>query len=472
MRANPASTEALPDPPNRWCRWRRGIQALALLFFVLLTLSLRTPWPTVAPHDLFLRLDLLLWLVGSLATREIAAHAFFALALLLITALLGRVFCGWICPLGTLMDATRAAVRSGPGRALSRRWASLRFALLGVLIGAALLDFNLAGWLDPIATPTRALHLAHTVQGSAWPAAMAWALLLGAIGLTLIAPRFWCRLLCPLGAALSLVSRFSPWGRRLTDSCRRCGACAPVCPMGGSPSADPGEDCLICGRCAAVCPEGVINLGWRRFSGKRDPDHVPPMDRSRRRLLFGLGGLTAGGMLGLKSSAARSPVPLRPPGAAPEESFVARCIGCGACLAVCPTRGLVPMLRWDRLEAAFSPEFVPRFGPCLPVCTACGMVCPTGAIPRIAPGQKGSARIGVAVIDTARCLPWARQERCVICLDACPPEFRAIELRRMAAGPFRPYVLEERCTGCGICEHRCPVQAPAAVRVVPVTGQW
>ncbi|MBM3891364.1 MAG: 4Fe-4S dicluster domain-containing protein [Verrucomicrobia bacterium] len=107
----------------------------------------------------------------------------------------------------------------------------------------------------------------------------------------------------------------------------------------------------------------------------------------------------------------------------------------------------------------------PRVGPCLPHCTACGEACPSGAIAKLSAGQKLVVRIGVAVLDEGRCLPWAFQQRCVICLDACPAEFRAIELRPIAPREFRPYVVESACTGCGICEHRCPVPGEAAIRV-------
>ncbi|MHC4433391.1 MAG: 4Fe-4S dicluster domain-containing protein [Planctomycetota bacterium] len=109
---------------------------------------------------------------------------------------------------------------------------------------------------------------------------------------------------------------------------------------------------------------------------------------------------------------------------------------------------------------------MPRLGPCLSDCTACGQVCPTGAIARIPVESKKKIQIGLAVIDRARCQPWADGERCVICLDACPPDYGAIELRRTAAGEFRPYVREQQCTGCGICEHKCPTEGESAIRVL------
>jgi translation initiation factor RLI1 len=102
----------------------------------------------------------------------------------------------------------------------------------------------------------------------------------------------------------------------------------------------------------------------------------------------------------------------------------------------------------------------------LPDCTACGEACPTGAIARVSVKRKKTIQIGLAVIDRSRCLPWAGGERCVICLDACPVEYGAIELRQTRPGEFRPQVKERLCTGCGICEYKCPVEGEPAIRVV------
>jgi NAD-dependent dihydropyrimidine dehydrogenase PreA subunit len=129
----------------------------------------------------------------------------------------------------------------------------------------------------------------------------------------------------------------------------------------------------------------------------------------------------------------------------------------------------LPLVTADRLDAAFTPRLVPEVGPCSPGCTACGEACPTGAIAVIRAQDKAAIQIGVAEIDRSRCLPWARGERCVICLEACPPQYDAIELRPTPTGPFHPYVKQSLCTGCGICEHICPLEGEPAIRVVAVS---
>lgn len=219
-----------------------------------------------------------------------------------------------------------------------------------------------------------------------------------------------------------------------------------------------------------ACPEQAIafTFGISSIRGIRHSERRQPINPWRRRFVLGLGSLAVGGVARFIVRPRSSRTLLRPPGAPSEQQFVARCVGCGTCIATCPTGGLVPLFSAHRLDAVFTPRLVPQVGPCLPDCTACGEACPTGAIERVPAKRKKTIQIGLAVINHARCLPWAGGERCVICLDACPPDYDAIGLRRIGTGEFRPYVKERLCTGCGICEYKCPVEGEPAIRVVAV----
>jgi MauM/NapG family ferredoxin protein len=450
-------------------RWLRvGVQTFCLGLFVYLAFTAHFKWKSTLPYDLFVRFDPLVWLLVSAATREFALYGSFALALVIATALFGRVFCGWVCPLGTVIDAAHLARDRRPKGSLVERLSNIRFLVLIALIGAAIAGVNLAGWLDPLVMSSRSLHLGIGVRLD-WAAAVGgWTVMGIVIGLVFFAPRFWCRTLCPLGAALSLVARLAPYRRQVGESCIECDTCSTACPMGQSRIKNSPIECIGCRRCEVTCPEQAIAFRFDTSSihGICRSKRVQPINPWRRRFVLGLGSLASVAVARFVVRDRSSRTLLRPPGALSEQRFVARCMGCGTCVATCPTGGLLPLVSVHRLDAVFSPRLVPRVGPCLPDCTACGDACPTGAIARIPVKKKTKIQIGIAIIDRTRCQPWAGGERCVICLDACPSDYSAIELQRTETGEFRPYVKEQLCTGCGICEYKCPMVGESAIRVV------
>jgi ferredoxin len=173
---------------------------------------------------------------------------------------------------------------------------------------------------------------------------------------------------------------------------------------------------------------------------------------------------------------------VRPPGSAPENDFLARCIRCGQCMRVCPNNALHPTLLEAGFEGLWTPFLVARIGYCEPSCTLCGEVCPTGAIAELTQAEKigdkerPPNRIGTAFIDRGRCLPWAMATSCIVCEEWCPTAPKSIYLREETAYDSsgnavtvkRPYVDPELCTGCGACEYACPVADKAAIRITAV----
>jgi MauM/NapG family ferredoxin protein len=452
-------------------RWlRAGMQTVCLGLFVYLAFAACFKWKSPLPYDLFLRFDPVVWLLVTTTTREFALYGSFALALVIATTLFGRVFCGWVCPLGTVIDAAHFVWNRRPNGSLVERLSSVRFLVLIVLIGAAVAGVNLAGWLDPLVMSSRSLHIWRGARLDWVAVAVGWTVIGVVTSLVFFAPRFWCRTLCPLGAALSLVARLAPYHRRVGESCTKCDACSAACPMGQSQIKNLPMECIGCRRCEVTCPEQAIAFTFDISSirGIYHSKRKQPINPWRRGFVLGLGSLAVGAVARFIVRNRSSRTLLRPPGAPSEQHFVARCVGCGTCVATCPTGGLIPLVSAHRLDAVFTPRLVPRVGPCLPDCTACGEACPTGAIERVPAKRKTKIQIGLAVIDRTRCIPWAGGERCVICLDACPPDYGAIELRRTGTGEFRPYINKQLCTGCGICEYKCPMEGESAIRVVAV----
>lgn len=161
---------------------------------------------------------------------------------------------------------------------------------------------------------------------------------------------------------------------------------------------------------------------------------------------------------------------LRPPGARQESRFLATCLKCGQCLRACPYEA-IHLAGLDRGSIAGTPLIDARTMPCM-LCPdlPCITACPSGALdPEVTKVEK--VRMGMAVIvDREECLA-LKGMRCEVCYRICPLIDHAItlEVRRDYAGKayavFEPVVHQEKCTGCGKCEHACVLEKPA-IRVL------
>lgn len=147
---------------------------------------------------------------------------------------------------------------------------------------------------------------------------------------------------------------------------------------------------------------------------------------------------------------------LRPPGALPEEDFLAVCARCGKCQEVCPL-GCISLLHAESGLAMGTPTMNPLTNPC-DLCMKCTEVCTTGALRTI---PKEDVRMGVAVIDNDLCIA-RRDDDCQTCYRTCPQYGKAIKLENRKY----PVIDPDYCTGCGMCEHVC-LGDPKAVHIRP-----
>ncbi|MFN3396742.1 MAG: 4Fe-4S dicluster domain-containing protein [Thermodesulfovibrionales bacterium] len=167
---------------------------------------------------------------------------------------------------------------------------------------------------------------------------------------------------------------------------------------------------------------------------------------------------------------------IRPPGSIEEREFLKRCVKCGECMKVCITNGLQPTLLEAGLEGIWSPVLIPKIGYCEYRCTLCGQVCPTGAIKRLTLKEKERIKIGLAMIDKGRCLPYAHGRPCIVCEEVCPTPKKAIWFESVTVKDRngrdltlqQPRVDLELCIGCGICEAKCPVIDRPAIYVTSI----
>jgi ferredoxin len=229
-------------------------------------------------------------------------------------------------------------------------------------------------------------------------------------------------------------------------------------------------ECIECLSCIFVCPSDAISYKLTTRLAREKTDV------SRRRFLYS----TASGLLvlGLVKSGLPHKIEqgnvVRPPGALPEPEFLDRCVRCQECVKICSTTGacLQPAFLESGWEGIWTPRVNARHGYCEYNCTLCGQVCPSGAIHRaeLEPKQK-VLRMGTAYFDRSRCIPWYRNEDCLVCEEHCPTPKKAIkfDLRdvRLPSGEIKvvkfPYVDEALCIGCGICITKCPVSGPGGI---------
>lgn len=249
------------------------------------------------------------------------------------------------------------------------------------------------------------------------------------------------------------------------------------------------RECVACEICVRVCPTKAVSFALGRpalwTSGAAWEKTATPGRRGF--LLASLAGLWSGALAlsGLRSPHAATQVGgqatsettglvlptylIRPPGALPENDFLARCLRCGECMKACPTNTLQPILLDSGFSGAFSPTILPLRGPCEPLCNVCGQVCPTGALRSISVEEKTSVKIGTARVLRHKCLAWEHKKQCLVCDETCP--YGAIELRKVPDNPVGvPFVILERCAGCGFCEHHCPVANQRAIVIEPMAA--
>ncbi len=438
------------------------------------------------PVSLFFQLDPLVALSNALSSHALYRGLLWSLVVLIPTMFLGRFFCGWICPLGSIhhfFSSLKSERKRGKQLLESnryKRWQTTKYYLLIVSLVAALFGTGIVGWLDPFSFLVRSVGLSvlpATNYGLRATLGMleqsryapvqflgsALHFLLGLFVLSFKQPyfrfgiwlglifvflmvlnfritRFWCRALCPLGALLGLVSRWAVLGLvKNPDNCHDCNRCLLRCqggddPIGGVPWHQP--ECHLCMNCVGECPEHGLHFAF--FPNQK----VAGTNLQRRKVLTGLAAGAAIVPLARATpgfASERQARLLRPPGALDEDYFLSRCIRCGECMKVCPNNALHPAFSEAGLEGIWTPVLVPRIGYCETSCVLCSQVCPTGAIWELTAKDKGwsvdvgvadkPVRLGTAFYDRGRCLPWAMATECIVCEEWCPTSPKAIYQR-------------------------------------------
>lgn len=443
---------------------------LALFFFAGIVLLFADSTGLLAPY--------LGWMVkAQLLPAVLALNVVAIAAVLLLTLLLGRVYCSVVCPLGVLQDVFfllgRKSHKNKMHYVKNRPW--LRVVVLSAFVVLMLLGLNgIALLLAPYSAFGRMAAAIFHWDGLSAVALTAIVTLVVVAVLSFRWGRVWCNNICPVGTVLGFVSRWSLFKPVIhTDKCNGCTKCARNCK---GQCIDPERHaidysrCVACMDCLKNCKQGAIR--YERTSCRKAGSQTEA-DPSRRKFMLTTAAVGAalaleaqekkvdGGLAPLvDKQLPERKVALKPAGARSLNHFDSRCTGCQLCVSECPEKVLRPS---TKLATLLQPEMGFEKGYCRPDCTRCSEVCPAGAITRVDPAQKSAISIGHAVTVPHNCL-LAQGVECNACSRHCPAA--AISLvTDVSTGHRVATVNEQRCIGCGACEHYCPVRPFSAIYV-------
>lgn len=440
---------------------------------------------------------------------SVAARGF--MFIILLTFLSGRIYCSFICPLGFSQDIF---IRMGK-RIRKTGYSRPHHLLFYTLLSISLLSFAISGtafilWLDPFSTFGRFVTYAlsyplieinnglaalllkknifslHTIDITPSTAGLIFSISIFCIIATMsfFKGRLYCNTICPVGAALSIISRLSLFRIRINrDSCILCGKCEKLCKSGCIDHRKGHVDtarCVACFNCVSCCPNGSTTLSRvSAFPSERAAKSGCKGEAGAgtiSRLSFISGMLLIPHILSSKESSGvlyyQEPLKQRkykrksfssPPGSVSIETFNKRCTACSLCISSCPTSVLQPAVMHYGLHGIMQPFMDFSKGFCNYDCTVCGDICPTDAIGKNSIDAKRQIQTGKSVFVIENCIIYTNGTDCGACSEHCPT--KAVHMVPYKNRLVIPEVNTKICTGCGACEHACPVRPLKAIYV-------
>ena len=444
-------------------------------------------------------------------------------ALLLLTLVLGRVYCSVICPLGVFQDVIswisgkrkkkKMRFSYSPAVTWLRYGVFVLFVVLlvaGVHAAVALLaPYSAYGRIaNNLFAPlyqwgnNLLAYFAERADSYAFYSVDVWVrsvstLVIAAITCIVVAVLAWrngrtyCNTICPVGTLLGFVARFSLFRPVIdTEKCKNCNLCARKCKAACINIQEHTIDysrCVACMDCLDNCKHDALHYQYaysavgvvaataalhaqekqqkalrqyQKNPNKRTDTRAElPTDKNK------VEQKVDGGLADIEPKLAPERLtPLTPPGSLGIGNFAQHCTACQLCVSACPNDVLRPS---TKLENLMQPEMSYERGYCRPECVKCSVVCPTGAIKLITRADKSAIQIGHAVTIHKNCIPVTDGVECGNCERHCPT--KAIKMipvdKNNPNSVKKPIVNEEKCIGCGACENLCPARPYSAIYV-------
>lgn len=429
------------------------------------------------------------------------------IGLIVLTLVLGRLYCSVICPLGILQDGLGWLGKKVKKNRYTYSKANniLRYSLLGIMIIAIIAGLNsLVAILAPYSAYGRIVSSflqpvwiwgnnllaswAEQHQSYAFYEVEYWykgygVLVIAGITLIILAILAWnngrtyCNTICPVGTVLGFFSRFSLFRIVLDKSkCVDCKLCSRNCKSSCIDITNHTVDysrCVSCFDCIGKCKKGALSYSYIGLKNVIRNVDTETTDDSLRQFITVTAVVGASAALnaaektvdGGLAAIEEKKIPERktriaPPGAISLRNLHNHCTACQLCVAACPNEVLRPSMN---IENFMQPESSYERGYCRPECTRCSDACPTGAIRPIDTAKKSSLQIGHAVWIKDNCVPVTDGVECGNCSRHCPTG--AITMVESENGLMIPAVNTERCIGCGACENLCPARPFSAIYV-------
>ena len=247
------------------------VQLLELLMIAIVTSDVVVSAQSVLP-----------WLsrfspVMTIATRVSAMQwsPYFAGGVLvaLLSMIFPRLFCGWICPLGTCIDITDRLTLAGTRQQFIPSSWKIAFTVFLWLIIASALHYDLAGFVDPLTVIGNTAMAINSIVTDSAESAFASGyhyhsramvgIFLAILVLTVFGRRTWCRALCPLGGLLGFLTPVSLYRRTVADGCIKCGRCKKECKMNAVAEcfeATIHQSCISCRTCMKACSKNITTI--------------------------------------------------------------------------------------------------------------------------------------------------------------------------------------------------------------------